>query len=584
MDVFEFRDRIVADYERFTRSFTAIAAPDIRNFVDRTYAEQHYWPAPLIQLNPSFVRGKTVEDLVSDGVLEPECSRIFRLGKGPDHAGETLVLHRHQEQAVRIAQAGRSYVLTTGTGSGKSLSYFIPIVDRVLKLKKADPRRQPSISAIVIYPMNALCNSQMDELGRFLKEGYQEKGEPVRFARYTGQESQEERDEIARSPPDILLTNYMMLELILTRQNETDKAVVRTAKGLRFLVLDELHTYRGRQGADVALLVRRVREALNPNVLSVGTSATMASQSDTGDRRRIVAEIASRLFGTKVDPANVVTEALQRVTSGQDQPFAEALHKSICGGVPAGASFAELQRHPVSAWIELNLGLERKDDKWVRTRTPMNLAQAARKLAVDSGAKEADCASFLRGYLLLAYSTRDQSGGSLFAFRLHQFVAGGGDVFGTLEPEGMRYLTLDGQTYEPDANREKLLFNFCFCRECGQEYAPVWATVDKRIIKRIEPRELFDRSSEDDDVRFGFFMPDPAARFDLENVEDSFPEDWLQYDDRGVKLKPTYRKRAPVAMRVNPLGVADDGGMAGWLIPGSFRFPPQSRMRRLLRQ
>ena len=260
------------------------------------------------------------------------------------------------------------------------------------------------------------------------------------------------------------------------------------------------------------------------------------------------------------------------MTSGQDQPSAEALHKSICGGVPAGASFAELQRHPVSAWIELNLGLEREDDKWVRTRTPMNLAQAARKLSVDSGAKEADCASFLRGYLLLAYSTRDQSGGSLFAFRLHQFVAGGGDVFGTLEPEGMRYLTLDGQTYEPDANREKLLFNFCFCRECGQEYAPVWATVDKRIIKRIEPRELFDRSSEDDDVRFGFFMPDPAARFDLENVEDSFPEDWLQYDDRGVKLKPAYRKRAPVAVRVNPLGVADDGGMAGWLIPGSFRF------------
>src|SRR5262249_54060762 len=105
-----------------------IAAPDIKDFVDRQHADQHYWPAPLIQLNPSFVRGKTVEALVAEGALEPECARIFRLGKGPDVAGETLGLHLHQEEAVRIAQTGKSYVLTTGTGSGKSLSYFIPIV------------------------------------------------------------------------------------------------------------------------------------------------------------------------------------------------------------------------------------------------------------------------------------------------------------------------------------------------------------------------------------------------------------------------------------------------------------------------
>lgn len=64
------------------------------------------------------------------------------------------------------------------------------------------------------------------------------------------------------NPPDILLTNFMMLELLLTRQNAIDQQVIANAKGLRFLVLDELHTYRGRQGADVALLVRRVREAL----------------------------------------------------------------------------------------------------------------------------------------------------------------------------------------------------------------------------------------------------------------------------------------------------------------------------------
>ena len=81
---------------------------------------------------------------------------------------------------------------------------------------------------------------------------------------------------MAATPPDILLTNFMMLELLMTRQNDIDKAVMRNAKGLRFLVLDELHTYRGRQGADVALLVRRVRERSRDELICIGTSATMA--------------------------------------------------------------------------------------------------------------------------------------------------------------------------------------------------------------------------------------------------------------------------------------------------------------------
>ena len=70
------------------------------------------------------------------------------------------------------------------------------------------------------------------------------------------------RQEIANLKPDILLTNFMMLELLLTRQDQLDQSVIENARGLEFLVLDELHTYRGRQGADVAMLVRRVKERL----------------------------------------------------------------------------------------------------------------------------------------------------------------------------------------------------------------------------------------------------------------------------------------------------------------------------------
>ena len=119
--------------------------------------------------------------------------------------------------------------------------------------------------------MNALANSQLEELDKFL-HGYAPGRQPFTVARYTGQESTSERERIKNNPPDILLTNFMMLELILTRHEEIDRGVVDHCQGLEFLVLDELHTYRGRQGADVAMLVRRLRERLQTqNMVCIGT-------------------------------------------------------------------------------------------------------------------------------------------------------------------------------------------------------------------------------------------------------------------------------------------------------------------------
>ncbi|KEF42156.1 MAG: hypothetical protein ER33_07280 [Cyanobium sp. CACIAM 14] len=274
MDVFSFRDRVVEDYGQFSRGFTQIKAPDLQEFVDGSYGKGEFWPSPLIQLNPSFVSGGAIGELVEAGLLHPECSRIFRWSK--DHGpGQELQLHRHQREAIEIARGGGIFVVTSGTGSGKSLGYIIPIVNRVLEAREAGDL-QKRIRAIVIYPMNALCNSQLEELQKYLGLGYPD-GPRVTFARYTGQESDEEREKIKNDPPDILLTNYVMLEYILTRQDPLDQKVISDARGLEFLVLDELHTYRGRQGADVALLVRRVRQKLNSNLICIGTSATMAS-------------------------------------------------------------------------------------------------------------------------------------------------------------------------------------------------------------------------------------------------------------------------------------------------------------------
>ena len=130
MDVFKYRDAIISDYRSFSTSFSNPRAQDIKSFVSKRYESGHYWPAPLIQINPAYVSGLTVEELVARGKLHPKCAEIFRFGRGGGNPGVSARLFRHQEEALEIAQSGASYVLTTGTGSGKSLSYILPIVDR----------------------------------------------------------------------------------------------------------------------------------------------------------------------------------------------------------------------------------------------------------------------------------------------------------------------------------------------------------------------------------------------------------------------------------------------------------------------
>ena len=158
MDVFEVHDRLVDDYRSFTTGFVQIEDRDIRRYVDRRVAEGEQWPEPYLALNPQFASGGTIDELVSLGLLHRSCARIFRIG-----ADEPMHLHRHQRAAVEVAREGASYVMTTGTGSGKSLGYMIPIVDHVLRLHEQGEYR-PGVKAIVGYPMNALANSQMYEL------------------------------------------------------------------------------------------------------------------------------------------------------------------------------------------------------------------------------------------------------------------------------------------------------------------------------------------------------------------------------------------------------------------------------------
>lgn len=499
MNVFDLRDRLVADYASYTRSFIKIADTRISARVESELNGGAFWPDPLLQLNPTFLPGGTIDDLVSDKTLHSECARIFRIDKSDtDHTGKQLLLHTHQREAILKAKEGKSYVLTSGTGSGKSLAYIVPIVDHVLRNGSGK-----GIQGIVVYPMNALANSQDEELKKFIEKGYPEGKSHVSFARYTGQEKSAEREMIRSNPPDILLTNYMMLELLLTRTE--DRELVRAAQGLRFLVFDEMHTYRGRQGADVALLIRRCRLAFGGHdIICIGTSATMASGGSSEKQKQAVAGVAQKLFGVPFEVSQVIGETLERATpeiNFRDEQVIQALRETIEKDAPPPESYDAFRLHPLASWIESAFGVcaENGTGQLVR-QAPRRLQgkdSAAEELALLTSTDPTLSASVLRRFLIKGSDLRrnESSRFPIFAFRLHQFFTRGDTVWATIEPEAKRHFEMTKKGAKP-GELDKPLFPLVFCRQCGTAYYRVKVVSDDHG-KTLLPRE--DHREENDD-------------------------------------------------------------------------------------
>jgi ATP-dependent helicase YprA (DUF1998 family) len=554
MSIFNLHSAVLHDYRDFVQSFLLIADERARAFVERALGEEaQLWPDFLVQLSPSYALGPSVEDLARDGTLHAEVARIFRTDKS-----EPFRLYRHQVEAIERARRGESYVVTSGTGSGKSLAYFLPIIDDLLRRSE----RSSHVAGLVVYPMNALVNSQLQAL-TVLRDSYTRRTGgpfPVTFAKYTGDTTDAEREALRREPPHILLTNYVMAELMLVRP-EDQRFLDRTGGGLRFLVFDELHTYRGRQGADVAMLVRRLKErSAAPGLIHVGTSATMIAgpHATPAERRQAVAEFASRFFGHRFDVSHVVEETLEPFTVG-GVPDRGDLRAALDAPLPSNVD--ELRHHPLARWLEHQLGLEVEDDGGLRRRPPTTLTEAAERLAAATAEDLARCDARLRDLLTRGGELVKEDENRALAFKLHQFVGQGRALFATLEPSERRTISLEGQVRGAD---QRLYAPVKFCRQCGQDYYHVLQS-DERFVPH--PVGL-GTQSEDVPGRPGYLMLAP----DQEDwSEELIPEEWR--DGRG-RLKPTWRDRLPQAVWVAPDGMSApaprEGAVKMWYQPEPF--------------
>jgi superfamily II DNA or RNA helicase len=562
MNVFQTHADIVADYATYIRSFLKIEDPAIRHTVEEALNQGKLWPEPLLQFNPSFEMYGSLEKLAQTGDLHPDIRDIF---KG-------YSLYKHQVEAIRLGTSGKDFIVTSGTGSGKSLTYIGSIFHHLL----SNPHAK-GVTAIVVYPMNALINSQFEEFTRY-KDNYEKttgKTFPISFGQYTGQEKEDKRAEMRENPPQILLTNYMMLELVLTRLRERS---IRDGiyENLSFLVFDELHTYRGRQGADVAMLIRRIRaRCVNP-VVCIGTSATMVSVGSLAEQRAEVAKVATKLFGKPFVPEQIINETLARSLDYNGLlPSSDALALAIDAGIDQNADAEILKFHPVAVWLENAVALEEREDRLVRGK-PQRLTSIAASLSIASGKTPDDCEVFLKKLLqwISAVNQRMQEAGQRYTqlpFKLHQFISQTGSVYTTLDQDENRFITLEPGVFKADEEDKKPIFPNVFSRASGHAFICV-----SRMGSHLEPREFRESSDEDSQATDGYLIVGDDIWDPLEDTE-LLPDAWVRQTKTGPV--PDSKKKAffPIKLFFNEFGECSESKPLkwwGWFMKAPLLFDP----------
>jgi hypothetical protein len=409
---------------------------------------------------------------------------------------ETAFLHQSDAINHLLGPAASPLVVTTGTGSGKTECFLLPVIQNAIQDERLF--RRTGLTAILVYPMNALANDQEKRIGEYL-EAVGVAGE-IDVRKYDRGTKPAERQHMRDNPPRILLTNYMMLEYLLIRPADRDALFANHR--CRFLVLDEVHTYRGVLGSNIALLLRRLRAHLArarqdwspdvpagqhaaryPTLLNVATSATIKSILDPAlsiDERRqrrdaAVQEFFSQLTGSTTDTIRVVGEVLEDIAIPAEARFAAivpnlapvvvtddaSVENALCAsaGIAPSGDLASAARHCRLLWL-LN--------QWLVAH-PMSASQIVQRLLAEvterHGANPDALTREVEAVLLAGSALPDGTFGSL-CLRAHRLIRGGWQFVRCVDSSCGRIYPMG----EPLCACGRATAPLFLCRSCGADY------------------------------------------------------------------------------------------------------------------
>lgn len=287
---------------------------------------------PYISMSDPYKKGKKIVNLIEEGIISKEMLKLKKI-----HPSDRT-LYQHQEEAIRKADKGKNLIVTTGTGSGKTESFLIPVINQLLK-EKENGTLGPGVRTLIIYPMNALVNDQIRRIRELLFD--MDTDSCITFGRFTGETKEKQKDaeklysevedkaypwrkneiisreQMRVTPPNILITNYAMLEYILLRPGDNIILSSEYADKWKFIVLDEAHSYNGANGIEVATLLKRVKAMLKRDDLQyILTSATLGNEKSNK-------EILN--FGKSLCDANFESDSIIRAYTDHANPSRELL-------------------------------------------------------------------------------------------------------------------------------------------------------------------------------------------------------------------------------------------------------------------
>ncbi len=443
---------------------------------------------PFYQAHRPFRAGQPWSQLP----LDPALARAMAVRSRSD----TAFLHQSEAINHLLGPAASPLVVTTGTGSGKTECFLLPVIQNAI----ADARqfRRTGLTAILIYPMNALANDQEKRIKEYLEAAGVANDVEVR--KYDRGTNTAERERMRNNPPRILLTNYMMLEYLLIRPADRDDLFANHR--CRFLVLDEVHTYRGVLGSNIALLLRRLRAHLAgarhdwspdvpaeqqaaryPTLLNVGTSATIKNVSDPAlsveERRQrrdvAVQEFFSRLTGSKPNTIRVVSEVLEDITVPADARFAAtvptvppvivsnaaSVEDALCAsaGIAPTGNLASAARQCRLLWL-LN--------QWLVAH-PMSASQIVQRLLAEVPERQGASADALTREVeavLLAGSALPEGTPGALRLRAHRLIRGGWQFVRCVDSACGRIYPMG----QPVCACGRVTAPLLLCRNCGADY------------------------------------------------------------------------------------------------------------------
>jgi hypothetical protein len=468
LNPFTLAQRVQDDYERFTWTSYPVADQALHERLEELVDhESLLWRGPYITAQRPPRTSGTLAELVGQEGMPPETINGF------PHLD---TLFEHQERAARRLWRGEHTLVATGTGSGKTESFLIPILAYCAQ-HRAD---KPGVKAVVLYPMNALVNDQRDRL----EVACSRMG--LTYGVYTGPTEHDERQRLQQTPPDVLLTNYSMLEYVLTRGD--DRRLFRHGN-LRYLVLDEVHTYQGALGTEIASLVRRLRghvDRTTSGLVCVGLSATVyagAGEEAHEAARRQISEFASALFAADIGLDAIVEEDPEPLPEPDLETIPPAppplyLANRQPDDLPGLADLASrLLGRPVSAESPLALGAVLEGSPllaWLRRelaepRAVGDLAAALAKLPGRAEAEQARLEEEVAAYLLLGSVAAGKDRLPLVRAKVHLFVRGVPRLTRCVAPA--EHVLVDGQTVCPHPECEDAVaYPVAVCKGCGQDY------------------------------------------------------------------------------------------------------------------